>query len=261
MTMLLRENAIQANLMRWDDAGVRYVLSGTGRRRISGDSRAPGTVVSFRKRGVMGSGAPASEIRQHQSHGIAVRAVAIRLDGSAGVGNRAAQAQPPCGSPLDRLASRRLSITTLSGRHIEITGKVTRHACHDEVDARIEFAWMPFDKPPAGSDWLHDVKHDGYRILARKEGSRATLWSRHGTNFTDRLPSQRQSAGCQKRSDRWRRGRVSPDGLFNGKGLRQRPLEKRRDALLRLVGVVDSILLSDALVAIGALHVHAQAQE
>src|SRR5271165_1759467 len=44
MTMLLRENAIQASLMRWDDAQGRYVLTGTGRRRIA---RAPGTVVSF----------------------------------------------------------------------------------------------------------------------------------------------------------------------------------------------------------------------
>src|SRR5271166_1846639 len=31
-------------------------------------------------------------------------------------------------------------------------------------------------------------KHDGYRIITRKEGGRVTLWSRHGTNFTDRLP-------------------------------------------------------------------------
>ena len=50
MTMLLRENAIQANLMRWDDVRGRYVLTGTGRRRITAGSRAPGTVVSFRKR-------------------------------------------------------------------------------------------------------------------------------------------------------------------------------------------------------------------
>jgi ATP-dependent DNA ligase len=42
--------------------------------------------------------------------------------------------------------------------------------------------------PPAGSDWLHEIKHDGYRIIARREGGRVTLWSRHGTNFTDRLP-------------------------------------------------------------------------
>ena len=57
MTMVLRENAIQANLMRWDDARGRYVLTGTGRRRISARARAPGTVVSFRRRGVVGGGA------------------------------------------------------------------------------------------------------------------------------------------------------------------------------------------------------------
>ena len=54
MTMLLRENALQANLMRWDDARDRYVLTCTGRRRLGARIRAPGTVVSFRKRGVAG---------------------------------------------------------------------------------------------------------------------------------------------------------------------------------------------------------------
>jgi hypothetical protein len=34
MTMLLRENALQANLMWWDDARDRYVLTGAGRRQI-----------------------------------------------------------------------------------------------------------------------------------------------------------------------------------------------------------------------------------
>jgi hypothetical protein len=57
MTMLLRENAVQANLMRWDEVRGRYVLTGTGRRRISQGSRAPGAVVSFRNRGVVGNGA------------------------------------------------------------------------------------------------------------------------------------------------------------------------------------------------------------
>ena len=57
MTMLLRENAIQANLMRWDDARGRYVLTGAGRRRIGARACAPGTVVSFRRRGVVGGGA------------------------------------------------------------------------------------------------------------------------------------------------------------------------------------------------------------
>jgi hypothetical protein len=57
MTMLLRENAIQANLMGWDDGRGRYVLTDTGRRRISARARALGTVVSFRRRGVPGGGA------------------------------------------------------------------------------------------------------------------------------------------------------------------------------------------------------------
>ena len=58
VTMLLRENAIQAHLVRWDDLKGRYVLTGTGRRRIIAGSRALGTVVSFRRRGVIDSAAP-----------------------------------------------------------------------------------------------------------------------------------------------------------------------------------------------------------
>ena len=50
MTMLIRENAIQLNLMRWDEEWGRYVLTGTGRRRVSAGSRAPGAVVAFRRR-------------------------------------------------------------------------------------------------------------------------------------------------------------------------------------------------------------------
>ena len=57
MTMVLRENAIQANLMRWDDARGRYVLTGTGRGRIRARARAPGTVVPFRKRDDIRTGA------------------------------------------------------------------------------------------------------------------------------------------------------------------------------------------------------------
>jgi hypothetical protein len=58
MTMLLRENVVRDNLVRWDDVRGRYVLTGTGRRRISQRSRAPGAVVLFRNRGVVGSDAP-----------------------------------------------------------------------------------------------------------------------------------------------------------------------------------------------------------
>ena len=58
MTMVLRENAIQANLMRWDDARGRYALTGAGRRRISARGRAPGMILSFGRRDVLRSGVP-----------------------------------------------------------------------------------------------------------------------------------------------------------------------------------------------------------
>jgi hypothetical protein len=58
MTMLLRENALQANLMRWDDDRGRYVLTGTGRRRLTASPRTPGAVIAFRRRGASNGGAP-----------------------------------------------------------------------------------------------------------------------------------------------------------------------------------------------------------
>jgi ATP-dependent DNA ligase len=45
------------------------------------------------------------------------------------------------------------------------------------------------DRPPAGPGWLHEIKHDGFRILARKQGDRVQLWSRRGAVFTYRFPA------------------------------------------------------------------------
>jgi bifunctional non-homologous end joining protein LigD len=41
------------------------------------------------------------------------------------------------------------------------------------------------NKPP-GSQWLHEIKHDGFRIIARKSGARE-LYSRPGNDFTRRF--------------------------------------------------------------------------
>jgi bifunctional non-homologous end joining protein LigD len=45
------------------------------------------------------------------------------------------------------------------------------------------------DRPPAGPGWLHEVKHDGFRVIARKQGERVQVWSRRGANFTHRFPA------------------------------------------------------------------------
>jgi ATP-dependent DNA ligase len=44
------------------------------------------------------------------------------------------------------------------------------------------------DKLPSGSQWLHEIKHDGFRIIARKDGDRVRLYSRPGNDLTYRFP-------------------------------------------------------------------------
>jgi hypothetical protein len=42
--------------------------------------------------------------------------------------------------------------------------------------------------PPAGDVWLHEIKHDGFRVIARKDGAGAKLYSRPGNDLTKRFP-------------------------------------------------------------------------
>src|SRR5262245_20242247 len=44
------------------------------------------------------------------------------------------------------------------------------------------------DKLPSGSQWLHEIKHDGFRIIARKNGAQVRLYSRPGNDLTHRFP-------------------------------------------------------------------------
>jgi ATP-dependent DNA ligase len=46
----------------------------------------------------------------------------------------------------------------------------------------------PADEPPAGPGWIHEIKHDGFRILAHRRGRSTRLFSRNGHNFADRFP-------------------------------------------------------------------------
>jgi bifunctional non-homologous end joining protein LigD len=49
------------------------------------------------------------------------------------------------------------------------------------------------ENPPVGEQWLHEVKWDGYRILATMAKGRVELWSRNGLSWTDRIPDIRQA--------------------------------------------------------------------
>jgi bifunctional non-homologous end joining protein LigD len=39
-----------------------------------------------------------------------------------------------------------------------------------------------------GGDWWHEIKHDGIRVIARKEDKRIKLYSRPGNDLTHRFP-------------------------------------------------------------------------
>src|SRR5437764_13131359 len=43
-------------------------------------------------------------------------------------------------------------------------------------------------KVPAGPDWLHEIKHDGYRLIVQREGKRVRLLTRRGYDWSERIP-------------------------------------------------------------------------
>ena len=136
--------------------------------------------------------------------------------------------------------------------------------------------------PPTGADWLHEVKHDGFGILARKQGERVKIWSRRGADFTDRfsriaesvrgLPADEALIDGEAvvfqddgRSDfhalLTKRGGAQASLLAfdllrrDGEDMRLWPIEARREALLPLVARRrgDAVVYSEALQGEGAL--------
>jgi len=39
-------------------------------------------------------------------------------------------------------------------------------------------------KVPVGAGWIHELKHDGFRVIALKDGDDVRLWSRNGRNWS-----------------------------------------------------------------------------
>ena len=134
--------------------------------------------------------------------------------------------------------------------------------------------------PPAGPGWLHEVKHDGFRIVARKQGKRVEVWSRRGALFNDRFPRIAEAVGALPVDNALVDGEAVvflPDGHsdfaalrtkeggerasfvafdlldLEGDDLRNRPLEERREALARLVHGAAGVRFSEAVSADGAL--------
>ncbi|WP_430543434.1 DNA ligase D [Xanthomonas sacchari] len=49
------------------------------------------------------------------------------------------------------------------------------------------------DAPPQGAHWIHEIKWDGYRILATVADGVVRLWSRNAIEWTDKIPEIRDA--------------------------------------------------------------------
>src|ERR1700726_3462006 len=46
----------------------------------------------------------------------------------------------------------------------------------------------PANQCKSGPAWVHEIKHDGYRMIARRTDDRVRLYTRRGFNWADRYP-------------------------------------------------------------------------
>ena len=45
-------------------------------------------------------------------------------------------------------------------------------------------------KVPDRAEWIHEIKHDGYRLIVQRNGQRVRLFTRNGHDWTDRFIAQ-----------------------------------------------------------------------
>ncbi len=136
---------------------------------------------------------------------------------------------------------------------------------------------------PAGANWLHELKYDGYRIEARKAANDVTLFSRSGLDWTVRFPAIAKAIvtlPCESALIDGEAAYVLPSGVtdfkslqehidsadpairyfafdllfLDGKDLRKKPLIERKERLRKLMaakGVSDFLIYSDHVLGSG----------
>ena len=119
------------------------------------------------------------------------------------------------------------------------------------------------DRPPSGPGWVHEIKHDGFRLVARRDPAGVHLITRNGHDWSDRYPTVLAAVTSLRcRSciidgevvicgpdglaifDRLQEGpRVKPEAFMyafdllelNGESLRREPLVDRKATLKSLL--------------------------
>jgi bifunctional non-homologous end joining protein LigD len=115
----------------------------------------------------------------------------------------------------------------------------------------------PAPKPPAGPNWIHEIKHDGYRLMGRRDPVGIRLLTRRGNDWADRFPLVVEAVNhlqvrsclidgevvcCDEKGVaafqllRHRRNEPQADLLeLNGAELRKEPIEVRKATLASIL--------------------------
>ena len=54
----------------------------------------------------------------------------------------------------------------------------------------------PAEHPPSGPGWIHEIKHDGFRLMVRRDVTGVRLLTRNGLDWSDRFPLIAEAAGA-----------------------------------------------------------------
>ena len=95
-------------------------------------------------------------------------------------------------------------------------------------------------KPPSGADWVREIKHDGYRLIVRRDGPTVRLYTRNAYDWTERLPAIAAAAARIKAKSFTIDGEavvLGPDGLSRFEDLRRR--EAARSAILYAFDLIE----------------------
>ncbi|HXO20471.1 MAG TPA: DNA ligase D, partial [Thermoanaerobaculia bacterium] len=88
---------------------------------------------------------------------------------------------------------------------------------------------------PRGDDWLHEIKHDGYRVLAVVHDGKAKLFTRTGKDWSDHFPPVADAAAELPVGDALLDGEVvvlEPDGRSSFQALQNALSENRGEDLV-----------------------------
>jgi bifunctional non-homologous end joining protein LigD len=140
------------------------------------------------------------------------------------------------------------------------------------------------ERPPSGPGWLHEIKFDDYRVIARKDGERVRLWARTTSDYSKALSRIHDAVAALPVDSAVIDGEailLRPDNSFDFEALRSRqgqaeailvaydvmevdgqdirpePLEERRKRLAKLLSrktkaMRDGIQVSEAITGDGA---------